>query len=577
VAILVNVAGVGDLEFPDGTEESVIQQTVSNITAQNAVSAPPPIEIPSPAPSQQTIQATPSFDIPEGETPLTVGLGATEVGTAEELQNLIRRRGEKKVEVVPPRPAMEQLKDIDFGRAMKSFKGELAGLKDVAKLVPGLAGMAIKSKFGTADEKLEIGRQLSQGLANLPGALKESVVDTGKTFGVDLASPNNKVALATAIEKFESAPLQSSLDAVFLGAATKPVGKSLFKTTSRQVSKSQKKVAQEIFGKADPETEALAKFVADKDVNTLLDDLYDEAPIIKEMDIGSQLDSTNFIEKKGKDVVDKIRIFNKTDSIKLKKAVDKVKDNPVNMANLAEDVKDKLNEKGFILKTGELDVENIDKGLTKGHLIREIERIQDPKPFTIGELKTRMDNLDNRINWKNPKEADSGLVEIRRVYRNELRNASGEYDEIAKRISEKLDKFEPQLKQFEKVGAGEKFGKRTFQTREEMDEFMDLLNRSKSPFAKGIVGELKGMRAWDAWNKYFKQNPDFVIGNIPVVSEKLLPSIKKRLIKTDINIRSPRPTNLFRSRKTKPVSLGVRGGLEAKDIANELKNNEGGQ
>jgi len=278
------------------------------------------------------------------------------------------------------------------------------------------------------------------------------------------------------------------------------------------------------------------------------------------------LDNPNYSEEIGKRAVDKINKLKKIDQLKLQSAIKKIEDQPIDSQLLSNDIAETLNKKGFLKDGNVLDVDNIEPGLSKAQLTKEIIRLNDPQPLTAGDLSLRMKNLDNKINWKNPKVADEGLMEIRRSYRNQLRLLSNEYDETALRVAEKLDKFESQIKKFEKLGAGEKFGKSLFSTKTELDEFINLMDKTPDKIAVSINDDLKTLKAWHAWNRYFKQNPDFIIGELPGVSRQLLPSIKKRAIKADIRLGAPRlrPKKLLRG-----TALPARTGLEIQDQLEE--------
>jgi len=485
---------------------------------------------------------------------------------------------------IPEMTPFDKLKQIEPNQLFESAKKEVIAAKDAVKLIPslfnkakpGMLNLAMAMKYGTDKQKQQAIEDVKSGTINLRNLLKQSVIDTGKTFGIDLESPDNKLDLDRAIEKWESAPIESVLDATMLGGAAKSLGTSILKSTRNIVPMINKKTAKKIISKNDLETKQIAKTVADKDVKTMLDDLYEEAPIIKKLNISRQLDNPNYLVKVSDDLAKKIRVFNKIDSQKLKQSLKGVKDRPVSKTLLREDMREALDKKNFLVKKNPddefrtlLDVDNIDKGLNKKNFIDELIHLNKDQSMTVGEIKKRMDNLDDKINWKDKKVSDEGLIEMRRVYRNELRKASPEYDAIANSISEKLDLFEPQLKRIEKLGSGEKLGKSIFQSKEEMEEFIEFMGRSKSSLAGPIRGDLMVIKAWHSWNKYFKQNPDFLIGSVPGASSKLIPGIKKRIIKGDIATNKKiRPKSVL-GRKQLLTSRAI---LEARDMNEDINN-----
>lgn len=487
-----------------------------------------------------------------------------------EIQALISQPFEERTDIkeTAERPTVKEF----ASGALTGAKRELRDLKTFATKVLPEAGKTVASdfitlNFGTMQEKKGLSqkrlKQVISASKVAPEVGKEILLDMGTTFGFE---PGRGFDIDVALEKWQDAPIESAMDATLLGGIAKTGGKALFKSTSKAVNRSKKEAAQKIIGKGDVETKQIIQNVANKEVNTVLDDLYAESPIIRKLNVGSQLDNVNYSEQVGKQAVEKINRLKSRDQLKLKSAIKKIEDQPIDAKSLGDDIAQTLDDKGFLKEGNVLDVDNIEPGLSKAQLSKEIQRINDPKPLTAGDLSLRMKNLDNKINWKNPKVADEGLIEIRRAYRNQLRILSGEYDETALRVAEKLDKFELQLRKFEKVGAGERFGKSLFPTRTELDEFIGLMEKSPDKLTGAINGDLKTLKAWHAWNRYFKQNPDFVIGDIPGISRDVLPSIKKRAIKTDIKIGSPRlrPRALI-----KESAIPARIGLEAQQQLEE--------
>ena len=459
------------------------------------------------------------------------------------------------------RPTIGQFARGVAGGAKREI-GEFIGTGK--QLIPAVGRDLFTLKFGSLKERSELSekrvKQAIEVAKQSPEIAKDIVTDLGRTFGVDFQKKDN-VSLNTAIQKFMDAPIESTLDILGLASIFKHVGKSLFKATSRKFNRKGKLAAQKIIGKNDVETKQILKNVSNKEVADQLDDVYAESNIIRKLDIGSQLDNPNYAEEIGKNSVKEINRLKKRDQIKLSSAIKKIKDQPVNKSAISEDIADELRKKGFLNEgTNVLDVEAIEPGLSKKALVTEIKKLNEPGILNAGTLKQRMDNISDKINWKKPKVADEGLMEVRRVYRNQLRSLSPDYDETALRISEKLDKFESQLRRFEKVGAGEKFGKSLFSTKQELDEFIELMEKTPDKLGSVISGDLKTLKAWHSWNRYFKQNPDFIIGEIPGAPKGLVPGIKKKVIKSDIALGRPRLRGLGRSIKQSKVP--VRVGLE---------------
>lgn len=422
----------------------------------------------------------------------------------------------------------------------------------------------VKRLEGTKKKKQLIKRRGKQALEiakNSPEIMKEIVVDMGKSFGFE---GGRGFDVDVALDKWQRAPIESLLDATMIGGvlskAAKSGSKALIRGANKRVPKEGKELIKNVISKGDPETYDLIKQI-DVEVDTPLDDLYAESKILKGLSLG-QLDNPNFSQSLGKRAVKNINELKKEDNILMKTAIDEIKDTPVNVSEIKTNIFDGLRKKGFLKEgTDIIDEDFIEVGLGKKALIDEIKFLNQSDTKTLGinakKLKQRMDALDDKINWKTPKEVDKGVMEVRKAYRNELRQVSPKYDEVALEVSEKLDKFEPQLRRFEKSGAGEKFGKNPFQTKEELDEMIDFMDKSTGTLRKTISNDLKGLRAWHDWNRFFKQNPDFIIGEVPGLSSKFIPGIKKRAIKADIKLGKPRGRRLLKLAKSKPLRIGL--------------------
>lgn len=466
------------------------------------------------------------------------------------------------------------------GAALSGAKQEVTGLFETAKFFaqkgvqdlktltdrPDIRDEDFETKRveGLKKKKSLIKRRGSQSLQiakRSPEIMKDVIVDMGKSFGFE---KGRGFDIDVAIEKWQSAPIESLLDATMIGGvlskAAKSGGKALIRGGAKRVPKEGKEVIKKVISKGDTETYDLIKQI-DVDVDTPLDDLYTESKILKGLSLG-QLDNPNFSQSLGKRAVKNINELKKEDNILMKTAIDEIKDTPVNVSEIKTNIFDGLRKKGFLKEgTDIIDEDFIEVGLGKKALIDEIKFLNQSDTKTLGinakKLKHRMDALDDKINWKTPKEVDKGVMEVRKAYRNELRQLSPKYDEVAIEVSEKLDKFEPQLRRFEKSGSGEKFGKNPFQTKEELDEMIDFMDKSTGTLRKTISNDLKGLRAWHAWNRFFKQNPDFLIGEVPGLSSKFIPGIKKRAIKADIKLGKPRGRRLLKLAKFKPLRIGL--------------------
>ena len=436
---------------------------------------------------------------------------------------------------------------VEFAKAAGTAQMEqFRGMKEMVQILgPKLARDMLTMRFGNPEQKNKLSsrrrEQAIEVMKELPNTLKEEGLRFGESFGYDPdrnespLDPEN-FDLDVFLQKLREAPLETGADVLIVTGLAKGVGKGIGKAVTK-VAMPEKKAFQKILSKKDLETKTILQNVSNKRVATDLDNLYADSDLISKMDVGSQLDNPNFAIKLGEDATKKINRLKKRDQVKLKSAIRKIGDQDVNKVSIEDSLKDSLVNTGLIAEgTGKLDVGLIEPGIAKTQLLKEIKRLKDPEPLTVSQLKSRLDNIDNKINFNNIKEADKGLLDVRNAYRSYIREASPDYDQTALLVSEKLDKFDRKLKSLDKVGSGEKFGKAGFQTKEEMTEFLRLMEKSPDKIAGAIAGDLKTLRAVQNWNSFFKQNPNLYL---PFVRPEIQKAIKKRLIKGDIALGQP--------------------------------------
>ena len=150
-------------------------------------------------------------------------------------------------EIIPQRDPsrMETIRDFS-GEVIKGGKREIGGLLRTTRSISEQAAKDyLTFKGGTAEQKSKRGREIGQSavqvLRESPTLLKDVVSDIGRTFGIDFNRSENKLSFETAMEKWKSAPIESVLDATFLGGIAKSGAKRLFKSTAKFINNDLKK------------------------------------------------------------------------------------------------------------------------------------------------------------------------------------------------------------------------------------------------------------------------------------------------------------------------------------------------
>jgi len=176
------------------------------------------------------------------ETPTQI-----KTGIRPEIQSLIDQPIEQRLDVQEEftRPTIGEFAT----KAMTGAKRELGELKTFATQVVPEAGRTILKdfvtfKFGTPQEKKNLSekriKQVVQASKDSSEVAKEILTDMGRTYGFEFGRGFD---LDVAIQKWQEAPIESTMDAIALGGISKSGGKALFKSTSNAISKNKKKIS----------------------------------------------------------------------------------------------------------------------------------------------------------------------------------------------------------------------------------------------------------------------------------------------------------------------------------------------
>jgi hypothetical protein len=436
-------------------------------------------------------------------------------------------RADNVAEKAPPRARILSEEEIDFeekegrgsvlGFAASTVRSGAREVKDLAKFFKGagkVAGaLAVENVLIGDLDKMpttkKVASIIKEGAVSAAKDPKKAAAGTGKLTADILKGIGESAGFDVkrgfdvdiALKKFKEAPIEATLDLAGISAIGKKIaGKGIKKVIQKTNAKNfvKKALDKDLVIKKELNDAIKAPFKSKKD------DIIDAAPVINKLKI-SKLDEPRFVENVGKRLSENLSKLEKSENLKLKRAVSKVADVQADKGGILQDIEKGLKDSRLLTETNELD-----KALVKTAAERELRFLQGPEALDAKSLKRRLDTLDDSINWNTPKEKDDALKIIRRAYRNQLGGISKEYDEVASRIHDRLIKFEKKSKAIDKPGGGEKFGRTFFSTTDEVDSLKGLLKNNPNPVSGKSLADVEVIDAWHKWNSFFDQNQSFV-------------------------------------------------------------------
>jgi len=397
--------------------------------------------------------------------------------------------------------AQEELRDIQekeegigAGKyaleTLKAAGGELKGLGKgalgVGKFVLGPRG----EETPFLDVISGVVKDPKRALKGVQTGIGESLKDVGRSFAYEEGRFDPDIFK----KKFKEKPLQTALDVIpGIGVGLK-AGKGIYKGL-KGIVRPTPKIAPKITPKIKAYKETLEE-TGKTLVKTPKQELKDISKTLLKID-PKNVNNPNYGKSVGKEIGDLIEQINKRDKTRMKAAIRKVRNNPIDSEKLNQNLLSSFEKSGLVDETGVLIPE-----LNKPYLTKQIKALQEGKVNNVGDIKQYMDALDDKINWNNPTEFDEGLKILRREYRGVLTKASPEYDKIAKLVHDKLDDFKPFIKKVDKLGGGEIFGKTGgFKTKQEYDRFIEFLNKHPDKVAGKIKAKTEILNALNKWDQ----------------------------------------------------------------------------
>lgn len=417
------------------------------------------------------------------------------------------------------------------GREIKDITTAIrTGAKPAAKL--GAELIIEESLPRISDRKTSL-RVTEQVMRKSPEIAKETVIDSLKTFGVDVE--NKRIDKDVSLKKILDKPISSLMDLFVLKNVAQKIGKTAMSAARKTatVKAAEKAAVKRAVTKNGQEIRELKRSL-DQPFQTPQDRMVENAETLRRMTV-KQLDNQSYVETVGRRLSQNMKRLETRERIKMNKAVSKVKNEPVNKTDILAKAEGGLEQKGLLNEDRSIIPE-----LNKPALRKEIATLQSGEPLTADQLWTRIKNLDDKINYANKKEVDEGLLVLRRAYRDELGRISPEYDTIAKQIYDRLNEFEKKARDIKKLGGGEKFARRFFDTVEERNAFEAMLKRNPELSSGRMLANFRIIDSWHAWNGFFNQNtgalPHFISrGGVPIPVTGPILGAQKRLKKAQIS------------------------------------------
>lgn len=414
---------------------------------------------------------------------------------------------------------------------------------------PGIGEFAIGAARGAREEigqLLELGEQFvkspirtskiikkSLSEANVEDAkqfAKDLATDFGRTIGFDITRPGQgleKFDLDVAINRWQNQPLSAIGDMLVFTKAAQLAKEGAKKASARvTMHNAIKKSPDEIKDMTEAIAEAKKKAVergAQIEVLTPGEKVALKADVIKKINL-KNLNSKDFATNTSVQLADRIFEVGRREGKLMNKALDKVKDKPVNTSELGRTIKNRLVDQGFadnlqdaldVAVTGAKgdDAVNVITPLNKKKLSSFLELIESGEKAKVKDMKQVLDSIDESINWVTPRTSDQGLKIMRSSIRDSLGQISPNYDKIASRISDRLTELgfaEKKIRRAQKEGFlrnyKEKVGLEIVNSDERSKAFLSAMDRVGDETAAAAIGKFDLVDAWKAWNDLYGTN-----------------------------------------------------------------------
>jgi len=388
---------------------------------------------------------------------------------------------------------------------LKGLGGELEGISEGVLAGIDFAGEIIKDPKAGFETIKNVSTQI---IKNAPQIGLDALRDTGRSFGIGDGN-----ALDVFAAKFSESPLSTMSD-LFLVTGMVNAGRKFVqagvKVGVKEAAKAQVRTA---LGRSGNKIDDIVKGAAATDVDTpVREALKNRKKIldIKPEQLGNRAFPKAVSEKLSKTMQD----VEKLDRIALDKALDGVKDIPINKTRVNNSIVTELKAKGLMDDAGNLS-DDI-RGTFK--VENELKRLSPTQENILPkDLRGRRQQLDGSINFNKDvmTPQDAALEVIADNYRAELKIISPEFAERANITSDRLRNFKKDFKSAKEMGDGQKIANSLFKSPEKIEAFKEVLKKTAPKrLANKAIDELETIGAWRAWDNYWGSLQPRVPGGI---------------------------------------------------------------
>jgi len=356
-----------------------------------------------------------------------------------------------------------------------------------------------------------------------PEMAKEIIKDMSRSYGIDPKNLERGPDLDVFLEKFQEAPVSTGLDIVMLGGLLKGGVKQIGGKIS-SLSRTEKKAVHKILSQSEIRNAEMYKMLKEK-VPTPLQELMSNETL-KKLDYDKHLKNQNYPLKIGRETVNNMKRMKARDQSILQSAIREVGENKVRTDTIYDNVISALKEEGLINEAGELD--STIKSAAK--FTRELKKLEDIEEMNMWEIWKRQGLLLKKISKGAPKEPDIAVKILRSEYRDVLRQASGKYDDNARRVAKKIELFEDRFNKIQKAGSGDEFGRKFFSNKQELEDFREYALNQNDRLSWKIDEQLNVLDAWHQWDRYFKEHEGFKF-HVPFTNIRTDLGARKRFLK----------------------------------------------
>ena len=384
----------------------------------------------------------------------------------------------------------------------------------------------------------------------------ELAKDAGKTIGFDASritpgevrGPGGAASgilsgfdVDTLIDRWQNQPISALGDATLIAG----IGKKIASKTGKVVASSaDKKAVRSAIERNADNLDQMGRDITDRarvravsgEFETKFEKLLKHSKVIKGDRATKMppmtnkiLDSPDWFRRRSVELSDDLIKLKKSENVKLTKEISDAKNVVVSPVNLSLRVLKNFTGK----RLGDLDVRSVALkfidpeskdfipfiGKKKVDVFtKEINKRIASGPLNVGTVKKIMDDIDDSINWLNPKSSDEGLKALRSAIRQELGATLPSYDAAASRVHDRLTTLgfiENKISGPKKIkGYKDRLAKEILKSEDFTEEVIGTLDslakQARSSEAAKALGTLDALSGWRAWNEFHRQNQGFV-------------------------------------------------------------------